>query len=151
VRGGLPDPGAETSGIVDALRDAGLTVGDAEPPVGVHGRQRDGSFTRYAVVWPLTGGTTSGTLGNPDEDLSVPYQITCVGESRRQAETMQVEVDRALADAGPRLVDGRWMTLRVDLLGGAQRDDTEQPPVFLCPLRLRGHTTPAPLPPEPED
>jgi hypothetical protein len=143
-----------TDAVVLALRTAELTVFDAAPPaLDVDGGGADwgwqgprpgaGQFKPYVIVYPLSGGIFDGTLGCPDDDASLTWQLTCVGAVRRQCEWM---ADRALAAlVGRRLTVADRGVSRVyaDMAGGgARRDDTVQPPVFIATPRIRADSMP---------
>lgn len=142
-----------TDAVVLALRTAELTVFDAAPPAldevgggadwGWQGpRPGAGRFKPYVIVYPLSGGTFDGTLGCPDDDAELVWQVTCVGADRRQCEWTADKVNGALV--GQRLdVAGRYVSrLEQEMTGGARRDDTVQPPVFIAVPRFRASSAP---------
>jgi hypothetical protein len=145
-----------TDAIVDALRQgADVTIFDAAPPpLDVDGGGADwgwqgprpgtGKFKPYIIVYPLSGGVFDGTLGCPDDDASLIWQLTCVGSTRRQCEwaadrALSVLVGTSLTVTG-RFVSRVWADMAA---GGARRDDTVQPPVFIATPRIRAMSTPA--------
>jgi hypothetical protein len=122
-----------TDGVIAALETEGLTVGDAVAPEDVG--------PPYVVVYPIAGGSLSGSLANPDEDGALVFQVTCVGASREQAEWL---ADKAMALLDGFSVTGRSIArVSLDLHGGIQRDDAQTPPVFYALPRFRVMTTPA--------
>lgn len=138
-----------TDAVVAALRDAGLTVFDAGPPLssdegwGWKGAPGQSDFAPYTIVYPLEGGIYGGTLGDPDDDASLIWQVTCVGGTRQQCEWVVDQTMRALV--GPTLeVEGRWVSrVWADMAGGGvRRDDTVQPPVFISTPRFRVESSP---------
>lgn len=135
-----------TDAILAALRATfgdRAEVGDAEAPDGT-GRQGDGSFAKYAVVYALSGGNTMGTLATPDADAWLPYQVTCVGGSRQQAEWVRDEVVARLVGTYTLEVEQRRIPrVRLDSTGGATRDDDQTPPVWWAAPRFAVLTTPA--------
>lgn len=141
-----------TSAVVDAL-DAELKTFDSGAPDvetpspgegwGWQGVPGQSKFKPYFVVYPLLGGMFDGTLGCPDDDASLIYQVTCVGRDRPQCEAA---VDRAnqVLIGQPLTVPGRFIyRVWADMAGGgARRDDTVQPPVFIATPRYRVESTP---------
>jgi hypothetical protein len=131
----MPSQRVHTDGIIAALVAAGLTVGDAEKP--------EDAEVPYAVVYPIPGGRTTGTLAAKDDDVVLVYQVTCVGESRKQAE-WAADKARALLTPGSVSVTGRKvLTVYLDFNGGVERDDDVAPALFYCAPRFRITTTPA--------
>lgn len=128
-----------TDAVITALEDAGLTVGDGEAPADA-GRQADGSFDHYVVVYSIPGGARSGTLEAPFEDGDLIFQVTCVGESRRQAEWL---VDKAEDILDGVTVAGRRIHAMPESNPGVTRDDDLSPPLFYATPRYRLMTTPS--------
>jgi len=122
-----------TDAVVAALEDLGLTVGDAVAPAG--------ASPPYVTVYPIPGGGTSGTLGDPDADVSLIYQVTCTGVSREQVQWLE-DVVRGLLD-GIEVSDRKTLRVSLDMHGGTQRDDQLTPPVFWSTPRFRVFTTPS--------
>jgi hypothetical protein len=122
-----------TNAVIQFLESLGLAVGDAEAP------EQD---PPYVVVYPIPGGDTTGTLANPDDDVVLVYQVTCVGTDRRQAEWL---ADKAFALVAGDLAVPERRVLRVapDMHGGVQRDDQATPPIFWSAPRFRITSTPA--------
>lgn len=127
-----------TDAVIAAL-EAQLTVGDAVAPKGA-GRQEDGDFSKYVVVYRITGGNRSGNLDDPDGDGEFIYQVTCVGESRQQAEWLVDKAEELLANVA---LEDRDVTVRPHSNPGVLRDDTVTPPIFYATPRFRLKTTPA--------
>lgn len=144
-----------TDAIVAKLTaDADMTIFDAGPPPldsdgggadwGWQSTPGHSKFKPYAIVYPLAGGEFDGPLGCPDNDASLTWQVTCVGSTRKQCEWGADKVLAALI--GARLaVAGRYLPrLYADMAqGGARRDDTVQPPVYIATPRFRAYSTPA--------
>jgi hypothetical protein len=128
----LPVVRQHTDAVIAALVADDLAVGDAVAP---------DQAPPYVVVYPISGGGTTGTLATPDDDAILVYQVTCVGKSREQAEWL---ADRALKLLDNDLiVPGRRVCrVSLDMHGGVQRDDQVTPPVFWSMPRLRIITTP---------
>ncbi len=125
-----------TDQVITALTTAGLTVGDAVAPTSIS------AGAGYVVVYPLLGGDTDGTIGNPNDDASIVYQLTSVGADRRQCEWVADKARETILAAAPTLTNRKVTYIDVDMLGGVQRDDDVQPPTFYCPERYRIRTTP---------
>jgi hypothetical protein len=125
-----------TDALAAALEDLGLTVGRGKAPKNV--AISDG----YVTLYSIPGGNRSGTLAAPDEDATLIYQFTCVGESEEQAEGI---ADRALELLGTHTfeVEGRRIP-RVYLVTnpGTRRNDSVTPPVFESTPRIGVMTTP---------
>lgn len=138
-----------TDAIIARLVASGLVVGDAEDPepgtYAWQGAVGESTFIGYVIVYPLIGGTFDGSLGEPDDDADLLWQLTCVGFSRKQCEKV---ADDALASliGYPLAVTGRSVSrLHADLAGGgARRDDTAAgQPVFIATPRIRAKSYPA--------
>jgi len=135
--------GALTAAIISAL--SSFTVGDGEKPSGGGwaGSPEVSAFTPYVVVHPMPGGTAEGTLAAPNVDAAVDYQFTCVGANRAQAEELADDVRAVILAAALTVANREVIHRRLDFLGGAIRDDTVQPAVYMVPDRYRFFTVPA--------
>lgn len=129
--------------------DAGAPDLDTTPGVvggwGWQGTPGESRFRPYRVLYPIIGGVFDGTLGAPSDDASLIYQVTCVGRDRPQCEAIVDDTNSLLVEQGADLVvPGRFiMRLWCDMAGGgARRDDTVQPPVFIGTPRYRVESTP---------
>lgn len=129
----LPIVRAHTDAVIAALEALGLAVGDAVAP------DQD---PPYVVVYPIPGGSTTGTLATPDDDAILVYQVTCVGKTREQAEWL---ADKALIllEGNVAVTGRRVLRVSLDMHGGTQRDDQLTPPVFWSTPRFRIISTPA--------
>jgi len=155
---------AHTSAIVDLLNahlktfDAGAPDLTATPGVvapgtkgwGWQGDPGTSKFKPYCIVYPLPGGIFSGddlgTLGDPSDDASLIWQVTCVGRDRPQCEWAVDTVNDLLVERATDLIIPNRYVQRIyaDMAGGgARRDDEVQPPVFVATPRYRMLTTPA--------
>ncbi len=122
-----------TDAVIARLQALGLTVGDAEAPVG--------AAPPYAVVYPIAGGQTGGVLAAPDDDAELVVQVTCVGTSRKQAEWLE---DKAMGLLTSLSVTGRSVPrVALDSFGGVFRDDAKSPPLYVAVPRFRIYSTPA--------
>lgn len=141
-----------TTAIVDAL-DAVLKTFDAGSPGlaalgggegwGWQGKPLESKFKPYCIVYPLPGGVFDGPLGCPDNDASLIWQVTCVGATRPQCEWVVDKVNATLVGQ-PLTIPNRYVTrVQADMAGGgARRDDTVQPPVFIATPRCRVDSVP---------
>lgn len=138
-----------TTAIVDAL-DAVLKTFDAGAPDldggqgwGWQGDPPASTFKPYLIVYPLPGGVFDGTLGCPSDDASLIFQVTAVGATRAQCEAAVDRANEVLVEQ-PLTVPGRYVArVQADMAGGgARRDDTVQPPVFIATPRYRVDSTP---------
>lgn len=135
--------------VIAALEALGVVVGDAEAPENAEDLIDSGQG--YVVVYPISGGRLSGTLGNPDRDAELVYQVTCVGASREQARWL---ADKTLELLQTTLAVPNRHVPRValDMAGGfggrsggtgVERDERRTPPVFWTAPRFRVFSTPA--------
>lgn len=139
----------QSAAMLAALEAADLLVGDGEEPAGSGWADGPGlsQFRPYAVLWGLPGGSTGGTLANPDEDAQTLYQVTCVGSTREQAELLGDRARVALTTPGAVVItdedDTRTIqAVRLDQLGGCRRDDDIQPVLWFTGDRYRVLSTP---------
>lgn len=139
----------QTAAVVAALTAAGLNVGVGEEPAGSgwSGAPGQSTFRPYAVLWPVTGGHTDGTLLHPDEDAQTLVQVTGVGSTVEQAEWVSDVARAALIAPGAVDItdpdDTRVVqAVTVDALGGVRRDDDVTPPLWLTADRFRVISTP---------
>jgi len=135
-----------TTAIINTLTAAGFTVGDGEAPesAGWQGAQGTSTYIPYVDVHPTPGGLTDGPLNDPNTDAWADYQIISVGAVRRQAEVVGDAVRAAMLAAHLTVSGGRAVAyVRLDMLGGAIRDDSVQPSVFYVSDRWRILTVPA--------
>lgn len=130
--------------VISALTTAGLLVGDAEKPVGGgwQGTPGQSTFRGYVDVWPIQGGWVDGSLADPNGDVQPDMQLTSVGATRAQAQTIARNARDALLAATFALTGRTVQLIRFDFPGGVARDDDAQPPVFYVPDRFRIFTTP---------
>lgn len=132
-----PDVREHTDAVITVLEALDLKVGDAV----WSGNPEDDA--PYVVVYPIPGGSTSGTLGAPDDDAEIVIQVSCVGKSREQAEWL-ADKAKGLLGIGTLDVDSRYIPLvSLDMFGGIMRDDSVTPPLFTAAPRFRIITTPA--------
>lgn len=111
----IGDPRTHTDAVV-ALLDAATTfpVGDAVTPP---------TFP-YMVVWPFDGGAVDGTLGAPDDDLVILFQVTCASRDRQQCQWLQ-HLARQTLLAQTLTVAGRGLfRVMLDAPSGVRTDET---------------------------
>ena len=130
-RGPLTDLMIATAAVV------GKPVGDGVIPAGAawQGGPEESTFVPWAVVSTLTASRSGGSIYDPQADWLVPYMVQSFGATRDQCEW--------LADR----VRGEWAALelttqtlgahtyqvqqvRVDSIGGINRTDVVDPPVW---------------------
>lgn len=126
-----PSLRVHTDAVLAALEAQGLTVGDADAK-GLSGK--------FCVVYRIPGGESSGPLDAPNDDAELIYQVTCVGDTREQAEWVEDKVMNLLDGI---TVEGRSIS-RVDLdsYDGIRRDDALPLPRFYATPRFRIYSTP---------
>jgi hypothetical protein len=138
--------GDVTDAIISRLTGASFVVGDGEAPAagGWSGSVGQSTFVGYVDVHPLPGGDVDGTLAAPNADAAPDYQLISVGATRAQAEFIGDEVREVMIASPLSLPTGRTnVLLRIEMLGGAMRDDTVQPAVWIVSDRYRVLTKPA--------
>lgn len=133
-----------TDAIIANLVAASMRVGDGEKPVagGWTGAPGQSAFAGYVVVHPLPGGITDGSLDEPDADGYPIYQMSTFGATRAQCEAIADAVRDVMLDEPLVLASRKVMQVRIDMLGGARRDDAIQPPEWHGVDRYRIVTTP---------
>lgn len=143
-----------TSALVDLLNGPIKTFDAGDPhlsdePGGIgwgwQGTPGQAKFKAYRIVYPIIGGIFDGTLGEPSDDASLIYQVTCIGRDRPQCEWVADDTNDILIEQQASLVvPGRYiMRIWADMPGGGvRRDDEVQPPVFIATPRYRIESTP---------
>lgn len=109
------DPRTHTDAVV-ALIDAATSVpvGDMVAP----------SSYPHITVFAFDGGEIDGTLGTPDDDLDMPFQVTCASHDRRQCQFLQNLVRQTLL-AQTLTVTGRGLfRVRLESPAGVRVDET---------------------------
>ena len=99
----------------------------------------------WAVVYPISGGVTTGTLEHANEDVTPHIQVTSVGLAAEQALWVADRARALLLGAWPaNLSDGRRVIFASTVFGEIllQRDDDSQPPVFYAIDRFIFRTAP---------
>lgn len=123
-----------TDAILTRLGSGGRTIGDAKAPTDT---------TRpYATLWPVGAVDFDGDLRIPDRTGFYHHQVTCVGDTREQAQGLMDELyilarfDYVVAgyQLGP--------VSRDDILP-MERDDAVQPPVWYSSFMFKMFVAPA--------
>jgi hypothetical protein len=141
-----PSSDSHTAAVLAALTDTGVPVGDAQAPTGAgwQGAPGGSQFVPYMVVYPLEGGITRGPVSDPGADIEWPWQVTCVGASRQQAERVCDVAIAALTTVTLTVAGRRQMQpVNLDMRGGVRRDDQITPPLFYATPRFRLWTSPS--------
>lgn len=81
-----------TDAIIDAIQTAGIPCGDGRDPDDAGWNDTMTSFEPYAVVFPIPGGTRTGTLADWEEDATFVYQATCIAPTAKSAENLVDDV-----------------------------------------------------------
>lgn len=111
----------------------GFAIGDGEKPPG---------SIPYAVIYVTPGGRLDGPVSDPEADLELVVQATCVGGNQGEALWVRDRVVRIFKL--PFHVVGREVTrVRVGGPTGVDRDDDHQPPLSYATPLFRITTSPA--------
>lgn len=125
--------------LIGVLEDGDLTVGDGVAPPSVP------SGAGFCVVYSIAGGSTDGTIDNPNEDASPNIQVTSSSFMPAQCRYLADRVRELVHAAVPAdLSDGRrvfWINFPVASMTMV-RDDDAQPPRYYIPDRVELGTTP---------
>lgn len=141
-----------TAAVLAVLTNAGFTVGDGQAPAtGAGWTDTPGAstFVPYVAVHAISGGYTGGTIAEPDADAGADYILMCVGASRAQVEAFTDRVRAVMLAASITLPNSRSVALmRLEMLGGAMRDDSSQrdsvkPILWFASDRYRLFTVPS--------
>lgn len=125
-----------TDAVLAQARSTGRRVGDAAPPA---------SDTRpYAVLWPLYAADWDGPLDTPDVDAWYRYQLTCVADTREQAQGLADDLMVTMRNVDSYTWSGFVaQPVVVDDVLPVERDDDIQPPVFYQSFTISMFVTPA--------
>ena len=125
--------------IKSTLTAGGLTVEIGQKPATV------ATGAAWSVVYPIAGGTVSGTLENPNEDAVPDIQVTSVSYNAEQTLGQVDRVRALLLAATPAvLADGRSVIFVEPSFADASlaRDNDVTPPTFYCRNRFSFRTAP---------
>lgn len=103
-------------------------IGDAEAPAD--------TTEPYAFVSPLIDEPSEGPLNDPTQVVDDAFQVTCVGESRRQAQWMQQKVRAALLGWIPTVAGVGTFPVQLLSGSGVTQDSSVEPPVFISTDRF---------------
>lgn len=125
--------------VIDVLRDAGLTVGDARAPETVP------TGSGFVVVYSIAGGLTDGPTDAPLENANPNFQVTSSGTSAQQVRWLDRKVRQSLVAAVPAYIGDRRAIEVSFPFASPQgfRDDDVQPPRFSIMDRFSILTVPA--------
>jgi hypothetical protein len=126
-----------TAGVISALRDVGLLVGDAVAP--------DTTATqKWAVVYGGGVGLLDGTMRDERSNASPVIQVTSVGTTAEQSEWVADTVRRTLLTRPITLAVShrRVLSVSVEASQPTRRDDDIHPPLFYGVDQYRISTTP---------
>lgn len=130
--------------VVAAVAAQNVTTDLAAKPAGTgwQGQAGDSDFVAYAIVYPLPGGTRDGSIGDPDRDIILNYQVTCVGDSPEAARSVASDADLGVRTGVT--VEGRRVlrVVPVDDGGVQPDDDTQGPRLFYATPRFTVWTSP---------
>ena len=121
--------------ILATLRADGLIVGFAHKPDDDDIPAGAG----YSVVYPIPGGSTSGSIDAPRSDATVAVQITSSATRPDQAADIADRVRVVLDVAIPATLTGGRRVIFGDFPEGSpsvDRDDQVQPPRYFVPDRF---------------
>lgn len=122
--------------IVALLTAANLTTTVAEAA--------DDTATPFVVVWPSPGLAHAETLKSPNTDLTVGFQITCVGETAEQAlwchDKARAAIDRVVPTVSGRTA---WPIFSEFQPQPVRRDDAVSPPLFVAVSEWSLRTSPS--------
>lgn len=131
------------------LATTGIPVARGDKPAGAgwQGVPGTSSFVPYMVLDAIPGGVTSGSAGDPQADVSVPFDVRCIGASATQAEKVADRARRVLCESRDAVVvPGRALLLPVSLeMASPARADMSMgdgQTLFVSSPRFRLHTTP---------
>lgn len=125
--------------IVSTLTAGGVTARLGQKPATV------ATGAGWSVVYPIAGGTTEGTLQNPNEDATPDVQVTSVSYDAAQTLWQVDKVRELLLAAVPAtLSDGRRVVFVEPTFADVSlsRDMDVTPPTFYCPDRFSWRTGP---------
>jgi len=101
------------------------------------------AFNGYAVVWPGQTLLEGGTVSDPNADAVQTIQVSYVGKTAEQADSIRDRGRAAVLAVGAISVTGRTVGL-IELSDSinVRRDDDVTPPLYLSVDRYAIHTTP---------
>ena len=142
----LPLIAAHDAAVVAAITATGLPVDLVSKPAGAgwQGDPGNSDFAYYAIVYPLPGGSRDGSEARPFDDITLPYQVQCIGDSPGAVRQVVDLVEAALVDGGITVADRSVEPIEPADNGGVQPDDeTAGPRLFYASPRYDITTRPA--------
>lgn len=144
----------ETAVPLDPVAKAAITTLTAALTVSVGDQQTPANPSPefpYAVVYLIPDADRSGPMNDGQADVTHNIQVTSVGVTREQAQSLADDVNVAMRDetAPPNpvsnlVIAGRDVELvEIVLDGSVERDDSFQPPVFYAVQIFDIMTTPS--------
>lgn len=126
--------------IVVCLANQQLQVGLGAQPRDTDGVPLDAP---YIAVHLLDGGSHSGPVADPEADVEIAYQLTCVGRTADEAVWLRDLAVAAVRTTPIVVPDRTVLWSRSDGgPGGTRRDTVDQQTVHYCTPRFRLATTP---------
>lgn len=125
--------------VIAALETIGKPVGFAEAPDGALEAVQGRSGPDYMVLYPLNT-VSDGSLGDPNTDVDLVYQVTCVGRLAAGVRWLMDRIEPALWSVS--IPDRAVFDLEVDA-GTIRADQDLSPTVFLATPRITLSTVPA--------
>lgn len=126
-----------TEAILSLLQTTGFDIGDNTAP--------DSPSFPYAVLYSIGDTERSGDMARRSIDAVEEYQVTSVGETRRQAQAMGDRVRSTVTKAALVAVgvSGRKINYVDPTHEGIERDEDRQPPLFYSIDTFQIQTTPS--------
>lgn len=133
-----------TDAVLAKLVATTVLVGDGFKPQagGFFDKAGESLFRPYMILYPLSG-QFDGTIAAGSDDAEIDYQVTCVGETRVQAEWCADQAIAALVEQSVVIVGRSIMRIELVDTGTARRDDSVLPSVFFATPRFSLYTTPS--------
>ena len=113
----IANPLTHTDAVVAAVDAAvSVPVGDGEAPATLP----------HVVVYAVDGGSVSGPLGAPDDDVDMPFRVICVADgdlARKAVQWLQHATRSALLDQTVTVAGRSLIRVTLEVPGGVRRDD----------------------------
>jgi hypothetical protein len=119
---------------------SGKQIGDGRSPYP----QGSTPAYPYGVMYPIPSGPRDGPLADPHADLTLVYQVTCIGQQREQARWLADRIINDLLYGAALVIVGAKVTfVELEVNPGVERDDTTGgPPLYVATPRFRFSFTP---------
>lgn len=120
-------------------------MGRGKPPAGSgwQGTPGASAFIGYTVLYPFTGRDEATSLGQPHDSLTYLFQLTCVGATQDQAETVMDRARIALVGVTPSVSDrAAFPIYQAEVDRQVTRDDAATPPVHYGIAQFRFRSNP---------